>query len=858
MSTLYEQYEKYHYQLDASMIKDLQDKAVEEELLIRDLDEIEEWRREQDRIEKEGKPKEAEEQRELSPEEAKAQKEKEERLERNKKIRRATVGNRHGWVDTDNKFLAYSRQHYRVTMAFQDASDELDRWGRVFPDEPDVGEKYPAVDPADCYSEVDMGFKDRIERIKAAQATRSEAVQEYTGQLLDQYDKPSTGIGVIWKRVAFECQRIQINTRAAKRAFVQEDSDWFLDAAREIKEEGVSIQKFDQLLNVMEYAVGLTDRVPSQEERKLVEGLKIPLTPEVESKRKEAAKVPQTIHVEFADFSSKMEQKYFSNPEYWGKSRRRVPKDAPSVEVAEASMEKYAGATADRQISPLFVQAESATRGIINRGDLIIVGGKTVREIMEETFQQGIKDGSIDAKTDQNTWYKQNLNQMTGNIVSAGLMAGKRVEAFVPDKHGKIPKEPVGITKTGYEPSPLEKVTLNAWERHFARHGRYQAKAAKAVDYQQTMDARERVQLRHALNKMDADSPNRDRMKEVFFGEWMKENGPLPDRLPGGFTATRSIMTSLAICTMLDRGYHVEDVLDPDKLVNERNAIGKEVVDRMKAGDAKWEAHAFLHGGRALEKEMERIASSIDYTNEKELFSEKGIALIAVSSVMMDIRQESTKSAAVENEIINIGEKENPGKGKEVLDEFIDMGKGLPYYAVFVQDTLRSRVNFGQGNNIGTAMINIAAWESLKDRMAEKRAANPGKPQLGLFDIYEMGVVRAAVASNADLKEFCQKAEAKPEYRAILAKKALSGELGKSIKMEVSIDEKNQKFETKFSINVKHNQKKEQKREKLREVVNANLAENAKKERAKEREAAQPAEQKKAPSKQPKGHSRGH
>ena len=63
MSTLYEQYEKYHYQLDASMIKDLQDKAVEEELLIRDLDEIEEWRREQDRIEKEGKPKEAEEQR---------------------------------------------------------------------------------------------------------------------------------------------------------------------------------------------------------------------------------------------------------------------------------------------------------------------------------------------------------------------------------------------------------------------------------------------------------------------------------------------------------------------------------------------------------------------------------------------------------------------------------------------------------------------------------------------------------------------------------------------------------------------------------------------------------------------------
>ncbi len=855
MPTLYEQYEKYHYQLDKSMLEDLKEKAVEEEVLIRDLDEIEEWRREQARIEKEGKPREAEEQKELSPEEAKAQKEKEERLERNKKIRRATVGNRHGWIDSDNRFLAYSRQHHRVTRAFQTASNELDGWGRVFPDEPDVGEKYPAVDPAGCYSEVDMGFKDRMERIKAAQATRPEAVQAYTRQLLEQYDKPSSGIGATWERVAYECQRIQVNTRAAKRAFVQEDSDWFLDAARELREEGIGIQRFDQLLNVMEYAVGLTDRVPGQEERKLVEGLKIPLTPELEAERKSPAKVPQTIHVEFADFSSKMEQKYFANPEYWGKSRRRIPKDAPSIEVAEASMEKYAGATADRQISPLFAQAESTTHGRINRGDLIIVGGKTVREIMEEKFRQGIKDGSIDAKTDESTWYKQNLNQMTGNIVSAGLMAGQRVEAFVPDRYGKIPREPVGITKTGYEPSPLEKVTLNAWERHFARHGRYQTKAAKAVDYQQTMEARERVQLRNTLNKLEVDSTSEDRMKEVFFGGWMKENGPLPEKLPGGFSATRSIMTSLAICTMLDRGYSAEDVLDPDKLVKERNEIGKEVVDKMKAGDVKWEAEAFLHGGRALVKEMERLASSIDYTNEKELFSEKGIVFMRAASTMMDIRQEYNKRHAVKEEIISIGEKESPGKGKEVLKEFSDMGGGLPYYFQYAKKALSARVNFGKEESISNNMHDLAVWESVKNSMAEKRAANPGKPQLGLCNLYEMAMTSIVVARVTGLEEFCKKAGEKPGYRAALAKKAISGELGKAIKMEVSIDEKNKKFGATFSIDVKHNQKKEQKREKLQEVVNENLAEKAKKERAKEREAAQ---QKQAPSKPSKGHSRGH
>ncbi|GFI64929.1 hypothetical protein IMSAG185_00522 [Lachnospiraceae bacterium] len=58
---------------------------------------------------------------------------------------------------------------------------------------------------------------------------------------------------------------------------------------------------------------------------------------------------------------------------------------------------------------------------------------------------------------------------------------------------GKIPKEPVQITKTGYKPSPVKKVTLNAWERHFSKHGFYQEKAAKAVEYEKISQARERV-----------------------------------------------------------------------------------------------------------------------------------------------------------------------------------------------------------------------------------------------------------------------------------------------------------------------------------------------------------------------------
>ena len=160
---------------------------------------------------------------------------------------------------------------------------------------------------------------------------------------------------------------------------------------------------------------------------------------------------------------------------------------------------------------------------------------------------------------------------------------------------------------------------------------------------------------------------------------------------------------------------------------------------------------------------------------------------------------------------------------------------------------MNSRIQFGK--DIHKELTDIASWEAVKGMMAEKRAANPGKPQMELFGYMEMGSAMAAISADDNLKKFARMAETKPEYVSAMKKKAMNGELGNS--MKVKVDPVNLKSE--FSMNVKYNAKREKKDERIREIVSETTAKKAREQRDKEREAAQKAQQKQAP----KGSSRG-
>ena len=118
-----------------------------------------------------------------------------------------------------------------------------------------------------------------------------------------------------------------------------------------------------------------------------------------------------------------------------------------------------------------------------------------------------------------------------------------------------------------------------------------------------------------------------------------------------------------------------------------------------------------------------------------------------------------------------------------------------------------------------------------------------------LFGIMEIGAVRALISTNTQYNNFVNMAKQKPEYAQMLAKKAVTGELGQS--MRIKTDSKLLKAE--FGIEVKYDEKRAKKDERLREVVSETTAKKAREQRDKEREEARKAQQKQAP----KGPSRG-
>lgn len=701
-------------------------------------------------------------------------------------------GSREGYRDSGGNPAPYPVQAQRMRLVFSDSEEQMTEWGQraIYPDDPDIGERFPGVDPFGKYSEIDMGFCQRMERLRVAKAFQPAPIQEYVDRLLEGYADQGTDLGKRWSQVVEMSMRYRTAQRAAKRAVTEEDSQWFLEE-NENRKKDRNIQIFDSILNVAEYAAGLTDREPSARDRDRAEADGLAYTPELERMRLTAPVLGDGLRVgmEFADFDHVVTQRYFADPEYWDRGQRAIPKDALSVEETEKAIGQYAEATAERYLSPLFRSVEERTHGLINRSELVIVDGRTVQEILQERYEAEAKSGSMELSREE--WLDRNQAGMTNEIVAAGLMAGKRVEAFVPDARGRIPKEPLQIVKEGYEPAPLKRVTLNAWERHFAKHGYYREKAAQAVEYRRTMEARERVRTQNEKRQIrDLDSLAHPCIKEQFFGEWMKENGPLPESVPGGFNVGRSSFSSMAVCAMARAGFSAEQIMDPGWRKEEKSAICKEVIDRMEAGDKEWEARTLYEGCQALNREMDTLLSRevmtengprpLDITDERELFSQAGRPLFFVAQTLFDVGQEKTNSF-VREELNRIGEAVEPGRGREALDRVFFEKNSILDYLDCARAGLESRVTFRElpGTNLGK----IAAWEYTRGLYARKKAEHPQVPVQDMIEMQDFYFARGALMKNDSFRQFAARVESDPAAVAALHKAAVSGELGRQLKV---------------------------------------------------------------------------
>ena len=727
-----------------------------------------------------------------------------------------------GWIDAEGRLAPYPLQHNQMQIALDRADQQLRRWGAdpaLFPVDADTTVRFPGVDPKGKACEVDMAFAQRRARLEAALSSRPPEVRAYVERQLKDLTQLNTPMRQAWDKMKIDCYDIRMTTLAARMAVTEETSRWLLEDAQ-ARKGSAAITRVGGVLNVLEYLSGLTDREPTQQERTLMAELKAPVTPEVERHRADSLTAPEHIAVEFENFDHQVQQKFFCDPRNWGKGPRHMPEDIVNLDAALGAVSRYSKATADRAISPLFEAMEKKTRGVISRGDLITVDGKTIREKMCEDYVAAGKNlREFDA------FYKRNVREAASSYVSAALMAGKRVEAFVPDSQGRIPDEPTQITKAGYEPSPLKKVTLNAWQRHFARYGFYKEKAARADEYRRVMEARQRVKSTNLSAQLEMDGGIYPHVKEQFFGDWSRENGPLPTKVPDGFSVTRSGLTTFAICRLAAQGHSIEAIYDPAQLQAEKQAAGKEVLEHLMAGDKKWAGETLFRGQERLLADVDRLTANMDFSDDRQILNSANRPLFFGAYALFDAGQEERRC---EEEVLTAAERFHPGKGKQELDRISAGGNCVSTFFSIASQSLDHINKYSAGvtdrGSVNMGIDRILCYEAAKQVFARKRAEAPGRPMSQFMKLDGMAECFAyGYSLNRSQKEpLYRLAEQEGDVQRSLGRELQSGRL--QTRFRIKTDPEMRDFSFGLPPPAKRAVKEENQAKRVEEAVQKNTA----------------------------------
>lgn len=553
-----------------------------------------------------------------------------------------------GFYDREGKFILDPVIEADMKIAVEKAEEQLFQQtlssGTIYatislPEESSCVDRFPGVDPSLKYSVIEMKFAQRSAAIVGAVQTREPTLKADVENMLERWQVNSNVYPVTNAMVEVSKQH-RLMTRASKLCDSPYGRKAFHEKAKAL-EVSPEVVAYDKLLQGLEYAVGLRPGAIPQELREFYKTqLHLPADYLDKLREKERqvgpTQLPEKLDIAFQDLDGALLCKAYADPENWGRSWEEICSLARQTpqETVYATVLPYARATADRVIDPAFSLAEQGTSGMVNRGDLIIIDGKTVREKM---FEEYAASGRPPEKFD--SFYEKNLRVAANEYVVAGLMTGKRVEAFIPDREGRIPDQPIPITKSGYEPSPLQPETFNAWQRFFSRHGFYKEKVARQAEYERTMAARERVKLTNQGRQWSAMSGTMPHIKGPFVDGWFREHGMTAERLSSQFSVTRSALHSFSVARMLMAGHSAEDIFDPAKLQAEKAAVGREVIEHLREpADLAWAGNTVFQGMRLLREEMDKRTAGLDLGDEKQLFAQKLTS--AIAKVSFDLGQE--------------------------------------------------------------------------------------------------------------------------------------------------------------------------------------------------------------------------
>jgi len=743
-----------------------------------------------------------------------------------------------GFYNKTEGFTAHPYLQEHIGIAMERAEEQFKGWP-VMPEDAETPARFPGIDPVGKYSSIDMRFAQRISQVQSAVQSRDPEVEKYVNGLLTA-GRTNTKVNGIVFAMKMAANKHRTLTRASKLCLEPVGRKLLHQQSKDIKTD-LAVTQYDLYLQGIEYAAGVkTGPVPKEVTDFYTQQVGMDLDMDMVSKAQQVSRAPTELSVDFQDLDHKLLQMQFAKPVNWGKKPPDAEKEVATPQEIASSIGPYARATAQRTLDPLFKSIEDGAGRELNRADLVIVDGKTVREKMFEDYLQTGRNPDHFG-----TYFRQNYRTAASEYVSAALMGGRRVEAFLPDKNGRIPENPVQITKTGYAPSPLKKVTLNIWERHFAKHGYFKKKVAQAAEYQRFMDARQRVKATALSGQFNMDSLFTSDKRQQFFGEWIAENGPLPTKVPHNYSADRTALYSFAVCAMAAKGHSIEDISNPDKLQAEKQAAGREVMEHLLAGDQEWAGETLFNGQRMLVNDIDRLSANLDFSKPEQLLNAANRPLFMAAYLAFDANQEESHCKA---ELAAAAERFAPGHGKEAAQEVASGVNTVGGLCNAARGFLGGMSAMSGGLTPTSTALNavnmMMRFEAGRQVYGELRAKNPNTPTSKLVPLEKVGAILGfdtMIGPVQDFKDMKEKVVSDPAYRVSMAREALSGKLRERMTLLVDTE----KLRGGFALDKREKAdiKKDKRAERIEQADRRNAAkaeEKAKKEAEKAEKKAKP------------------
>lgn len=667
------------------------------------------------------------------------------------------------------------------------------------PEDPDLTIRFPGIDPVGKYSVIDMKFAQREATIRARLQSAPPEVAATANELLDKCADSNSPFYQAKEQMKMFATQHRTFTRGSKLCLNPHGSKLLAQHAREL-EYNMPVERYDTLLQGIEYIAGVKEGpVPQEVKSYYEEFLQTPIDNDLIQRNQEKTQPPAHVDIQFENFDHTLVHHQFCSPHNWGKTPAQLKEVGFSVNLVENLVTPYASATVRRSLNPLFQQAEEMGH---SRAGLTLIDGKPASQLI------------VDAK-EKGQYARMPEKEIVNQLVAGALMAGKRVETYLPDANGKFPQEPTQITKSGYEPTPVKQVVMSGWQRFCSKLGFYKELTAQKDEYDKIMAGREQMRTKldhlekgteeyqHVQPLMEETDLRRSAFRDACFGD-LKAN---PLRHTGDIRTDRTAHYSFCMAHLAEQGHSMDDIMNPDLLQAEKRQAGDHLRDLIDRQDVFSYAKTMAQGGQVLFTQMDEKCHQQDMTSpqvDKQAYA----TMITTGAALFDIFQENSRETSVAS-LTQPREIRQPDGTIKTEPAIIDaealsshhnqmfsagqFANSLHSYTSVKTDLYQSATKAISPMDCSTKAINsmgslLGSQYSVND-MRERISKGES---IGSRNALTYGAVPTVITSDSVVRKFANKV-ASPDHLGALSQRVLSGAVEKRFDTKVSlirIDEK--------------------------------------------------------------------